>query len=211
MIRLRVDDFPGTKPDEFWRHNLDNYKRFHDIVIKRVPEYVLGVIPRHTTDDHLRWLGQQQEIIVALHGVHHDERFPNEFRDFQTEEDIYQALLSAKRPLDELVGPVKTYIPPHNVFDQKTCRALERAGFKNICGGPGSPPWAGSNLNYFYSAEPLEYGRSDELRQRGSVEYLEKTDAVLTLHWTWEWNIGLENLQRYLFQLEGLFAPWEDA
>jgi hypothetical protein len=223
MLLLRVDDFPGTKPEEFWRHNLDNFKRFHDVVSKYVPEYLLGVIPRHSTEEQLKWLGQQfNSIRVAMHGVNHDERFQNEFGDHLTENDIYHSICSAKIPLNDLAGPIFTYIPPHNVFDQKTCRSLKKAGIKNITGGPESPDVIGTEvvsstafgLKYMKSLAPLGYGRSDELLQRGSIDWLierEKNDLTtyLCLHWTWEWNIGLDSLKEYLKQLSGVFKKFE--
>lgn len=216
MIRLRVDDFPGTKPEEFYKHDLSGFKRFDQVVRKYVPEYVLGVIPKHTTDEHLRWIGENPAIITALHGIDHDERFPNEFRDHQTIDDICKAIDCAKQRLDPLVGPVRCYIPPHNVFDLKTCQALVKSGFKSIMGGPGSPEWSinspvvkETGLHYCYSPAPLEYGRSDELLQKGSVGHLQncqyKSDrqfVYLTLHWTWELNIGLQHLEAYLSQLK---------
>mgnify|MGYP001587547420 CR=1 FL=1 len=220
MLCLRVDDFPGTKPEEFWRHNLDNFKRFNAVLEKHQLGYTIGVIPRYTNDDQLRYLAGLQHVEVALHGINHDERFPNEFRDHQTENDVYQAIRSAVAPLDEICGPVKKYIPPHNVIDRKTVNALHRAGFECVMGGPGSDMEVlkycySRNMGHVYSTEPLEYGRSDELLQRGSVEHLRnevnrRFPVWLTLHWTWEWNIGLENLDKYLVELKDVITRNRD-
>ena len=208
---LRVDDFPGTKPEEFWRHNLNNFKRFDAVLEKAGLDYVLGVIPRHTTEEQLRWLGQNQRVEVAQHGVNHDERFPNEFGAHLTVDDIYQAIVSARGPLDDLAGPVDTYIPPHNVIDARTCDALKRAGFKKIMGGPGSDADAllyaeSIGLDVATSMPPFEYGRSDELLKQGSVSHIRGRlwrgeQVTLGLHWTWEWNTGLESLGVYLGSL----------
>ena len=69
-LTLRVDDFPGTKPEEFWKHNLDNFKHFDALLEKHnVQEYTLGVIPKHTTPEHIDWLAENPRVRVALHGI----------------------------------------------------------------------------------------------------------------------------------------------
>lgn len=208
---IRVDDFPGTKPEEFWRHNLENFKRFHDVLEKHEKNYVLGIIPRYTSEGDIQWLKKQPLIRPALHGIDHDERFPNEFRDFETEDDIVRDLNAATSRLDPMVVPgyVEDYIPPHNVIDRKTCNALIRANFRNLYGGPGSD--AGvlkyaqeMGLNVIFSPHPTWYGRSDELlhRDRSHEVVGRSTQGCLTLHWTWEHNIGLENLDRFLTEVK---------
>jgi hypothetical protein len=218
MIKLRVDDFPGTKPEEFWRHNLDNFKRFDDVVHRFFVGYVLGVIPRHTKEEDLRWIGENSHIVPALHGVNHDESHPNEFGDHLTVDDVCKALLSAKCPIDDLVGPVDIYIPPHNVVDRKTCDALVRTGFKTLMAGPGSDRFVldyakKSGLYVQYSVEGLEYGRSDELLASGAHGTLrtwssENVEPIwLTLHWTWERNLSDGHMYPHLEELfEKLFA-----
>lgn len=217
-VTLRVDDFPGTKPEEFWKHNLDNYKHFDDVLAKYVPEYVLGVIPKYTTEEMVRYLEQNSRIRVALHGVEHDERYPNEFREFETEEQIFNKLVSARQPFQKCNGAfdVVDYIPPHNVIDRKTLDALKLAGFKRVYGGPGTEPdpWAYANeigLKFLYSHHPLWYGRSDELFSRDKAQDVILQQAkypgenVLTLHWPWEWNIGLHNLDVFLHTIAEVF------
>lgn len=215
MLWCRVDDFPLTKPEESWRHNLDNFKRFNAVMERHGLDYVLGVIPRHTNDQMLRNLVEMPMVEVALHGVNHDEMFPNEFRDHQTQMEVYQAIQSAVAPLEDICGPVDTYIPPHNVIDRKTCNALKAAGFTWVLGGPGTDVSVFDYANFiglqtYYSVPPLEYGRSDELSERGSVDHLlhasSVKDVFLTLHWTWEWNIGLKNLDAYLSELAPAIA-----
>lgn len=212
-VILRVDDFPGAKPPEFWKHNLENFKVFDSVLSKFVDSYVLGVIPIHTTAEHLDWLAANERVIVAMHGVEHDERYLNEFREHETEQDIIQKLLSAKAPLRRCNSDneVTKYIPPHNVVDLKTLRALHRAGFRDILGGPGMDlvfiPFARTlGLNVYYSEHPTWYGRSDELleRDQAHLKILEvgsvrpSLDVYLTLHWTWEWNVGMESLEKFL-------------
>lgn len=215
VISFRVDDFPGTKPDEFWRHNLDNFKRFDEVMRKHCADYTLGVIPRYTIERDIEWMAKNELLHVALHGRHHDERYPNEFREYETEETILHELTSLKGPLDQC-NPrgVDTYIPPHNVVDKKTVRALVGAGFKHLWGGPGSDrdvmAYADSlGLQSRYYQDPFEYGRSDELIDRGSVKYITDKwtdDSHVCLHWTWEWNIGLKSLDTYLTMLDDVIG-----
>ncbi|MHA1951727.1 MAG: hypothetical protein ACW99G_14780 [Candidatus Thorarchaeota archaeon] len=212
---LRVDDFPGTKPAEFDNHNLENYKRFHHTLIQcKVQKYVLGVIPGYTTMAHLTWLNDQTEIVVALHGVVHNESNQDEFRDM-TYRDIETAIHRAKDFLEATLDyRVVDYIPPHNTINGDTVLALSRLGFERIYGGPETAEEMKGfirleGMEYIHSEPPLEYGRSDELVERGSVEYLTKNcqnrDIYLTLHWPWEHNIGLKNLSNYLYQVEDEF------
>lgn len=209
-LYIRVDDFPGTKPEEFYKHNLENYRRFHDVLTTRGLLYTLGVIPRHVTDDQLAWLGENR-VKVALHGIDHDERFPNEFRDHQTVAEVGNSLAGAKRRLEAFCGQVSDYIPPHNVVNVRTVHALLRCGFRTLHGGPGTEPAVAKiaselGLDVVLTYPPFEYGRSDELLERGSVDHvvgrLRDGDVWLALHWTWEQNIGLSNLERYLDTLD---------
>lgn len=217
MIHFRVDDYPGTKPEEFDRHNIENFYKFEAVMAKHgANPFVLGVIPRHVTDSDLSFLGMSPNVQIALHGVNHDERFPNEFREHQTEDDVYAAISSAKDRLESCSDQeVDTYIPPHNVIDRKTVHALVRSGFKNLMGGPGSDEQVifhamELGLNAKMYMPPYNYGRSDELIKRGAVEMLApfmKSPNLhwhLGLHWTWEANIGLENLDNLLSQLCGI-------
>lgn len=210
MLNVRVDDFLLTKPEESWRHNLDNFKLFDAVMERHGANYVLGVIPATATAGHLEYLSANPRVEVAMHGILHDERFPNEFRDHQTDLDIINALSSVKQVWDPLVGPVDKYIPPHNVIDAKTCRALATLGFQTIFGGPGTDDKVVEyarvlGVDFQVSKFPEEYGRSDELMQRGSIEHIYREvttrEVWLTLHWTWEFNIGLHHLDAYLREL----------
>lgn len=207
MISFRVDDFPFTKSEETWRHNLSNFKMFNDVMRKYHATYTLAVIPDRLTDDMLKFLGEEQYMIdAALHGIHHDERFLNEFHSGETEEQIYQAIMSAKYPLEKYCGQTRTYIPPHNVVDTKTVDALVRAGFKTLYGGPETDP---NVMEYAHlqkgmhvlSHFPPHYGRTDEMTARGYIDYVKARpdhDVHIGLHWTWEWNVGLHNLEKFL-------------
>lgn len=211
-IRIRVDDFPGTKPEEFYRHNLENFKQFHALIPKK---YLLGVIPTHTSEGDLLQLGAQN-IEIGMHGVFHDERYPNEFREYQTQIEIEKILAAQRNHMEHLSGKeIRVYMPPHNVIDMKTLFALENTGFKAFTSGPETNISEQMHLSIkrLHSTSPLEYGRSDELLQRGSVEYLQeeakKRTVYLTLHWPWEWNIGLNHLKLYLSQIEHLIEDFD--
>jgi hypothetical protein len=212
-IIFRVDDFPGVKPEEFWKHNLDNLRSFDKIMEDNgVPQYFLGVIPKYTTPEHLEYLKDHPRIKVSMHGIDHDETHLNEFRPWQTQKDVTDDLEWAKSLWQSKIGLVDSYIPPHNVIDHRTVRALISAGFKTLFCGPGTD---GSvrfdaeiiGLNVLHSEEFLEYGRSDELLSRGvCIPWLRpfldtQEKKVLTLHFTWEINIGLQHLDRFLKEL----------
>lgn len=212
MISFRVDDFPYTKFDETWRHNLTNFKMFNEVMKKYHAQYILGIIPDRLSEEMLKFLADEQYMITpALHGIHHDERFPNEFHSGETEEQIFQTIMSAKYPLEKFCGPIDIYIPPHNVIDTRTVNSLKRAGFKMILGGPGSD----NDILHFAMASGLKvlrhdpplYGRSDEIMQNGGVQLMqnllhEGDDLNIALHWTWEMNIGLESLDKFLKMFE---------
>lgn len=229
----RVDDFPGVKPEEFWKHNLESLKRFDAVMeANGVEEYYLGVIPKHVTQEQLEWIATCPRIVTALHGIEHDERFPNEFREWQTTKDIRQAISAAVARLNPLVGPVDSYIPPHNVIDRKTLDALRQCGFKTLFLGPGSDPsiFISAQLpllhhvgsfkfidhpgfeTYYSGPDGVMYGRTDELMvKQYSMDHIKyemqsHNPHCLTLHFTWEVNIGLENLDLFLKELK---KPWE--
>lgn len=205
MISFRVDDFPYTKPDETWRHNLHSFGKFDAVMKKHGRKYTLGVIPTKLDLQMIEYLKTLPHVDLALHGVKHDERFPNEFREHQTSHDIYDSLRSAKALLDTIGGPVDVYIPPHNVIDDRTVTQLLALGFKKIWGGPETDPTV---LDYARSVgieterhvRPF-YGRSDEMSQQFLGKWLNEhqdADYTIGLHWTWEVNIGLEHLDRFL-------------
>ncbi|MHB8407881.1 MAG: hypothetical protein ACYDHY_07345 [Acidiferrobacterales bacterium] len=205
MIQIRVDDFPGTKPAEFNVHNLENFQKFHEIMMRYVPSYVLGIIPMSVTEEQMEWIWPKGEIRIAQHGVFHDERFQNDVPHYLTEKDTMEYLAMGANK----IHGSKLYIPPRNVIDAKTVRVLLKMGFTTLFGGPGSDyavlQYAQDlGLRVETSEPPLWYGRSDELLARGSVSEIMRAplaDRFLTLHWTWEMNIGLENLDKYLKEI----------
>jgi hypothetical protein len=220
MLRLRIDDYPGAKPAEFDKHNLKNFLKFYDLLDKRVgKQFLLGVIPKHTADAELIFIGALPNVVVGMHGIDHDERFLNEFRNHLTTKDVTTKLKNSRERLQHLTKQnVDVYMPPHNIVDIRTLKACDQAGFKAFTSGPETDLFDFDGAPYrareLYSEAPLEYGRSDELLQRGSIKHL--TDrcfagetVYLTLHWTWEWNIGLEHLDRYLAELSGCFENFD--
>lgn len=213
-VMVRVDDYPGTKPGEFWKHNLESFKKFHEILPKR---YLLGVIPKHVSDDDLAWLGQQEKIEIGMHGINHDERFQNEFPDYFTQRDIETSIQTHREGLEFISKRhVRVYMPPHNVIDEKTCRALKSLGFAAYTTGPETKNDL-AVIKRLHSEPPLEYGRSDELLERGSVAHLNEQVMTsnrviyLTLHFPWEVNIGLDSLKSYISQIEHLIVDFDVA
>lgn len=216
---LRVDDFPGTKPSEFWLHNLESFKEFDSILADHMSSYVLGVIPRHTTQEQIEWLAENPRVDAALHGILHDEKYLDEFKEFETEEDIYRKVMSATSRLSKINGngKITKYIAPHNVITVKAAKALKRAGFDTLFSGPGADEKVlhaieDSNiLEVKFSEHPLFYGRTDEIMNEEEMEdyYNELTvlsDVVVTLHWTWERNIGFDYLKKFMSSVGHLFS-----
>lgn len=212
MIYCRVDDFPGTKPEEFWKHNRENYLKFHEIVRRKFSNYVLGVIPKHCSDDDLFFLRHLDGVTLALHGIEHDERFPNEFRDYLSVDDISKKIDEASCRLHGSRGSFPLhYIPPHNVVDAKTIAALRINNYDVLHAGPGTDPLMFDYARSYGmvvrdSRDPREYGRTDEMMERGCFPHLneegKKRSVFLTLHWTWELNIGLDSLKRFCENIE---------
>ena len=208
MLSLRVDDFPFVKPEESWKHNLDTFKMFHEIVRCHVPEYHLGVIPKNVTKQQLEWLASQKGIIVAMHGIEHNESRQNEFLDHMTEKDVTDAIASAKCVMDPIVGPIDSYIPPHNCVYMRTVNALVKNGFKTLFVGPGADEQmkliASRSLRVVDSPSPYLTGRSDEFMEDGRKDVLrsmrqDDVEHCLCLHFTWEVNVGLmQNLSPFM-------------
>lgn len=207
MIKFRVDDFPGTKPDEFDHHNIANFHIFNSVMRSFGIKYTLGVIPKYTTYYDLKYFNDNMDNInVALHGINHDEKFMNEFMPFYTVKDIAMMLQEASQSMSKFCT-IDSYIPPHNEIDSRTCNALKSIGILKVFGGPGTNldvvAYARSiGLEFNMSEFPLCYGRTDEMIMTKSVTFLSENckdnDVYVTLHWPWEYNIGFDHMKRYL-------------
>lgn len=217
MIKIRVDDFPYTKREERDRHNLLAFRDFKKVLEKHnVGYWLLGVIPGNCSPEDLDYLRHQCPYTrVGMHGIFHDESRPNEFLPYATSKEIERQLSVTRTLLEAALNrDVRVYMPPHNVIDWRTIEALRPAGFRAFTGGPETPNElrvSHEHLQYIHSEPPHEYGRSDELLQRNSAAHLlrwsGKDDVWLTLHWTWEVNIGLKNLDLFLAEISDSISP----
>lgn len=214
MIKLRVDDFPWTKENERDRHTLKAFGEFCDVVRRHYNGYwLLGVIPGNCGAAELSYLRHKTSgIQIGMHGIYHNETYPNEFLPNLTVANIAQQLRMTRTLLSHAIEkPIDVYMPPHNVIDFRTVAALPDAGFKAFTTGPETPPaivrQEFHDVKIFHSAKELgQYGRSDELHAQGATDRLFNLSARgeeiwLTLHWTWEVNIGLEHLDKFLSAL----------
>lgn len=209
MIQIRVDDFPWTKEEEKDKHSLSSFSSFLDILFKYNCKPIIGVIPNNCTEEDYKFLRDTHDISIGMHGINHDETRLDEFSHWETKSDIKKKLNFFKNVLELKTDKAcKVYMPPHNFINIKTLQALQETKFKAFTGGPGTlvslqRPYG--NLVYIHSAKPFEYGRSDEMNSRETLEYLlgipEEKLTTLTLHWTWEYNIGLENLDLFLSKI----------
>ncbi len=236
-VQLRVDDFLFTKNEEWisGRHTVDNFLRFMEVIPTR---FLLGMIPmnlmcpvsfaeQQELNDRELWKQVrliyphtiQRKIVPAVHGYWHDETSQDEFEGYSVEE-IKAFLVDGVKRIEYLtkMRPL-VYMPPHNVVNPRTLVACRELGFEAVTGGPetwdGTPSLVrGMGMRYVPSLPPFEYGRSDELLERGAVEHLmrrhsEGDRVTLGLHWTWETNIGLDSLRMLMERLSDALGDFE--
>ncbi len=209
MIRIRVDDFPHTKAEP--QHTLEAFRAFD----RRLREciggrrYLLGVIPGRCTVEDVLFLRNETDCVIGMHGTDHDEERltrngGNQFEHYLTAEQIRQDLYDHHSALQEAVGrKVQIYMPPRNVIDGKTYGVLLNSPMVQITSGPETnPDMRRGTSRFIHSQPPDEYGRTDEMWNRGSHKQLrlraDAEDTVITLHWTWETNIGLHHMVKFL-------------
>jgi hypothetical protein len=207
MIRIRVDDFPHTKGEP--QHSLKAFREFHrELSALTRQRYLLGVIPGRCTVDDVLMLRRETDCVIGMHGIDHDEAkldlYGNEFPPYLSKIDVRRRLAEAKQGLEDAIGrPARVYMPPRNMIDQRTAAVLNGL-FDWYTAGPETDRDVLQRFqNHFYSEFPHEYGRTDELLMRESHRKLiDRCNAgrwpVLTLHWTWETNIGLEHMRKFL-------------
>jgi hypothetical protein len=183
--------------------------------------YLLGVIPDRCTIDDVLFLRDETDCVIGMHGTDHDEarldrNGGNQFEPWLTVTQIREELLSRHVSLQEAVGrKVQVYMPPRNVIDGRTYAALLNSPMVWITSGPETnPDMVRGSSRFIYSMSPLEYGRTDELLQRNAHMHLigegKDRDVVLTLHWTWETNIGLEHMRCFFDQIpKDLFEDFD--
>jgi hypothetical protein len=209
MIRVRVDDFPQTRGEP--QHTLDSFREFHKILSDGIgyKRYLLGVIPGRCSVNDILFLRNEVDAVVGMHGTDHDEtrldrNGGNQFESWLTSAGIANTLVEHRIALEIGIGrEVSIYMPPRNVIDFRTTNILRNARFEQFTTGPETDLVVRTQniLSELNSVKPHEYGRSDEMFQMGSHEVLtnsEKKDIILTLHWTWECNIGFQHLAKFL-------------
>lgn len=210
MIRIRVDDFPHTKGEP--QHSLDAFRQFHrELTALTGKRYLLGVIPKRCTAEDILFLRNETDCVIGMHGIEHNEQqlnvHQNEFPVYLSKQNVRDRLAEAKQALEAGIGrPSRIYMPPRNLIDQRTASVLNGL-FDHYTSGPETDQEVLHRFgNYIPSVWPHEYGRSDEMLAREShIAMMQKSDhghsPVLTLHWTWETNIGLQHLRAFLSQI----------
>jgi hypothetical protein len=200
-VMIRVDDFPFTKEDE-WRsgqHSIDKFMEFDSIIPVK---YLLGVIPFHCLNFSVWPISAH--VVPGIHGYWHAETRQNEFVGY-SRNDIAGYIMQGRDVIESvLCRKANIYMPPHNVIDLETIMACRVAGISGITGGPETDriiPLVANHYGMRYiGSQRSFYGRSDELLQAGADAELNQVmfNAVLTLHWTWENNIGFDHLRRFI-------------
>jgi hypothetical protein len=192
---IRIDDYPsGVRPIPA------DLTPIHDVLMQfetRSVPYTLGIVPGILNDRMLDFLGSLRCMLPAQHGFDHryakysarliargdpwNQRGTvgafNEFR-FATYGTVVSKLRAGKELLERrLRKPVSTYIPPCNVCDRTTSKALQRLGFELcLCDKPVASrrvPVLGSDF----------YGRSADAKLDARME-------TLCLHTNWEWDVA---------------------
>lgn len=205
-LRVRVDDFPYTKLHEWQpsRHSLTRFAEFDSIIPVR---YLLGIVPMNAFNVDA-WPPLSGKVVPGMHGYWHLESRQNEFEGHDLN-DVTSYLRAGREMIRERMGVYPdVYMPPHNAVDVNTTIACQRVGFKAITGGPGIHPIMPrvieehAHMRYLGSETPFMYGRSDEISlaldscDHGYDPYA--AGGILTLHWTWENNIGFDHLRRFI-------------
>jgi hypothetical protein len=216
MIRFRVDDFrhSGKDTDIF---TLDQFKKFDSVMDKHNINYLLGCIPLYANLDDMEWVAENPRIEIALHGINHP-RGVSEFKEWETETEIKEKVLFWKNLWEDKTNKeIFSYIPPNNIIDHKTVRALLKAGYTTCFGGPETDQVVvdyalNQGMKFEISEFPYEYGVTKELLERGSIEHVMREcvqrDVWISLHHTWEKNFSngtYEYLDEYLTKLKPAF------
>lgn len=213
MIRIRVDDFPHTKDGEWARHSLAAFREFNKRLRESIggKRYLLGVIPGRCSVDDILFIRNETDCIVGMHGTDHDElrldrNSGNQFEPYQLVSEVKKELLTAHTALQLAVDrPVRVYMPPRNIIDGRTLQIIKDSPMKWITSGPETDQYAKLRHlhdHWIHSQPPHEYGRTDEMWERQSHNDLilrnDSDDVILTIHWTWETNIGLHHMVKFL-------------
>lgn len=210
MIRVRVDDFPQTKGEP--QHTLAAYRDFHRCLSECIggKRYLLGVIPDRCTIVDLLFIKNETDCVIGMHGTDHDEarldrNGGNQFEPYLTVNQIRTTLDANRMALSHALDrPAEVYMPPRNVLDYRVAQAARNAGFEWITTGPETPAIIRYDMARWilHSEPPHEYGRTDELLMRNSQLVLQsQDDVILTLHWTWETNIGLSHMKKFFAEI----------
>jgi len=212
MIRVRVDDFPNTKDKEKDRHSLDAFRTFHRCLSECIggKRYLLGVIPKRCSVDDILFLRNETDCVVGMHGIYHNEEkldiYQNEFPPYLSQREIAREIMDASAKLEDAVErPIYTYMPPRNRIDGKTLSVLGECLFTDFTVGPETGALPEHDLNQI-TYTPWAYGRTDEMLMQDVPVRLEAAsaqgeDLVLTLHWTWETNIGLSHMKEFFSRI----------
>jgi peptidoglycan/xylan/chitin deacetylase (PgdA/CDA1 family) len=155
-IIFRIDDF-GIDNELFYPKLFDVFEK-HRVILN------IGVVPFKYSDKGIKGLSEQQinilqnglernVIEIAQHGYTHesfsDDGFKSEFQvnSFDTQ---FSKLLKGKEYLEKVFDlTINTFIPPYNLYNEHTVRALDSLGFKYLSGALYNIPEL-SNTNLLF-------------------------------------------------------------
>jgi hypothetical protein len=214
-LRIRVDDFPCTKLNEWesGQHSIEKFKEFDSIIPVK---YLLGVIPINC--EKVGHWPVSEKAVYGLHGFWHDESRINEFKGYG-QNDIASYLISGIEKIEKNTRQKPSvYMPPHNDIDFQTLNACKSIGINTITCGPGThftvyPLCNHLSIKPLTSRPPVMYGRTDEILQildssTGEFDPYE-FGGIITLHWTWENNIGFSYLKEFMNRISDRLVDFE--
>jgi hypothetical protein len=214
---IRVDDYPR------WDISSEEYLPFHEVFARNGVSYILGVTPFLDYDglgagvisrravEILRGL-RDHDVEFALHGFTHRRRmgaggFPCETCFYDDESLEWWRQRAFNWFEYHLGGAPRHYIPPFNTLTQRDFAMLS-SYMPVIHGGPLSLSTLGKfsqtvlndGVTYLPSFEPF-YNRARgllEVFDKGLNGFRHSITYSLTLHWAWEYEKGLGDVERLL-------------
>lgn len=149
-VVFRFDDYSANSSTDLELRVIDVFRKNQASVTFAVIPFDGGVPLDQGKADILKASKQDGVVDIALHGHTHG---PNdvggpEFSglDYGTQ---VKKIAEGKRFLEDVLdAPVTTFVPPHNVYDLNTVRALQELGFSTLSAGGASRATNDTAFNY---------------------------------------------------------------
>jgi peptidoglycan/xylan/chitin deacetylase (PgdA/CDA1 family) len=230
---VRVDELPHYRAlDEPGRYGTAAFARFHAVLAEAGVPYLIAALPtlaaapldpadrggRALDDDEaaaLRALAADG-VTIGLHGYDHRTRHAHPRRRSELTglpAGALRARLDAGEAALQAAGlpRPRVFVPPFNRFAPEQYPVLAER-YDVVCGGPETvrslgfqrtPAWRGAAV--YLPAYPPLYGTAAEVAPAAAEQVAARRAlwVPIVLHWGWEHDQGLADLER----LAGLLAP----